>query len=222
MRQQAPRLAVFTRTADYRHASIPAGTDALRRIGADDGFEVTATEDPDALAAELARPGVAVAVFLSTSGDVLTSGAREALRRHVAGGGGFVGIHAAACTEYGWPYFGDLLGARFARHPRLQPGTVTVADHDHPATRHLGPRWRFTDEWYDFRGAPRGVRVLARADETSYEGGGMGGDHPLVWCHERLGGRVFYTALGHTEEAYADPDFLAHVRGGIRYAAGWQ
>lgn len=222
MSQQAGRLVVFTRTADYRHESIPAGTGALGQIGAEDGFEVTATEDPDVLEREVARSRGAVVVFLSTSGDVLTPGAREALQLHVAGGGGFVGIHAAACTEYDWPYFGELLGARFDRHPQLQPGTVTVADHDHPATRHLGARWRFTDEWYDFRGVPRGVRVLAYADESSYEGGGMGEDHPLVWCHERLGGRVFYTALGHSREAYEDGDFLAHVRGGVRYAAGWE
>jgi type 1 glutamine amidotransferase len=48
----------------------------------------------------------------------------------------------------------------------------------------------------------------------------MGADHPLVWCREQGAGRVFYTALGHTSEAYHDPDFLAHLRGGIKWAAG--
>jgi type 1 glutamine amidotransferase len=97
---------------------------------------------------------------------------------------------------------------------------VVVEDRDHPATRDLPPVWDFTDEWYDFRTSPRGtVRVLARADESSYEGGGMGEDHPLVWCREQGAGRVFYTALGHATEAYADPDFLAHLRGGVQWAA---
>ncbi|OSC57397.1 hypothetical protein B5181_32535, partial [Streptomyces sp. 4F] len=32
-------------------------------------------------------------------------------------------------------------------------------------------------------------------------------------------GRVFYTALGHAAEAYADPDFLAHLQGGVQWAA---
>jgi uncharacterized protein len=48
----------------------------------------------------------------------------------------------------------------------------------------------------------------------------MGADHPIVWCHQRLGGRSFYTGVGHTVESYADPDVRAHLLGGIRWAAG--
>jgi uncharacterized protein len=212
----APRLLVHTRTTAYRHASIPAAIAAVRTLGA---FEVDATEDPAALEASL--DGYAAVVFLSTSGEVLTPAGRERLAAYVEAGGGFVGVHAAACTEYEWPYYGELLGARFARHPAYQPGKVTVEDRDHPATRHLPAVWDFTDEWYDFRTNPRGtVRVLARADESSYEGGGMGADHPLVWCREPGEGRVFYTSLGHAAEAYEDPDFRAHLLGGIQWAAG--
>ncbi|MEV5811711.1 ThuA domain-containing protein [Streptomyces mutabilis] len=210
-----PRLLVYTRTTDYRHDSIPAGIAALRALG---DFTVDATEDPAAL--ERPLTAYAAVVFLSTSGEVLTPAGRERLAAHVEGGGGFVGVHAAACTEYDWPFYGELLGARFDRHPAYQPGRVVVEDRDHPATRDLPPVWDFTDEWYDFRTSPRGtVRVLARADESSYEGGGMGEDHPLVWCREQGAGRVFYTALGHAAEAYADPDFLAHLRGGVQWAA---
>lgn len=96
-----------------------------------------------------------------------------------------------------------------------------MEDHGHPATRLLPTVWDFTDEWYDFRANSRGrVRVLVTADETSYEGGGMGADHPLVWCREQGRGRVFYTALGHAAEAYRNPEFLAHLRGGLLWAAG--
>lgn len=210
-----PALLVHTRTTDYRHDSIPAGIAALRALG---GFDVVATEDPAAFEERLDR--YAAVVFLSTSGEVLTPAGRDRLAAYVEAGGGFAGVHAAACTEYDWPYYGDLLGARFDRHPALQPGRAVVEDHDHPATRHLPPVWHFTDEWYDFRTSPRGrVRVLLSADESSYDGGGMGDDHPLAWCHEQGQGRVFYTALGHTAGAYGDPDFRAHLHGGITWAA---
>ncbi|MFC5213394.1 ThuA domain-containing protein [Streptomyces coerulescens] len=210
------RLLVHTRTTAYRHASIPAGVEALRTLG---DLEVDHTEDPRALEEPL--DAYAAVVFLSTSGEILTPAGRERLAAYVEAGGGFVGVHAAACTEYDWPYYGDLLGARFDRHPELQPGRAIVEDREHPATRHLPAVWDFVDEWYDFRTNPRGtVRVLARADESSYEGGGMGADHPLVWCREQGAGRVFYTALGHTAEAYEDPEFCAHLRGGIDWAAG--
>ncbi len=212
---RTPRLLVYTRTADYRHDSIPDAVAAVRTLGE---YAVDHTEDP--AVPERPLDAYAAVVFLSTSGEVLTPAGRDRLAAYVEAGGGFVGVHAATCTEYDWPYYGDLLGARFDRHPAHQPGRVVVEDPDHPATRHLPAVWQFTDEWYDFRSNPRGrVHVLARADETSYEGGGMGEDHPLVWCREQDAGRVFYTALGHACEAYADPDFRAHLRGGIDWAA---
>ncbi|MBB0242925.1 ThuA domain-containing protein [Streptomyces alkaliphilus] len=212
-------VLVYSRTADYRHESIPHGVAALRELGAGHGFRVTATEDPDELTAEL--PHHAVVVFLSTSGDVLTDAARTALRAHQGAGGGFVGIHAASCTEYGWPWYGRLIGARFTEHPDLQPGVVVVEDREHPATAHLPPRWEFTDEWYAFDRNPRGrVRMLASADGSTFRGGTPGADRPLVWCHEDTGGRSFQTALGHTVECWDDPLFRAHVLGGIRWAGG--
>jgi type 1 glutamine amidotransferase len=214
-----PRVVVFTRTTGFRHASIPDGVAALRDLGAGHGFTVTATEDPAELAGDL--PGAAAAVFLSTSGEVLTDAARAALRAHLADGGGFVGVHAASTTEYDWPWYGGtLVGAVFDGHPELQPGTAVVEDRAHPATAHLGDRWELTDEWYDFTASPRErVRVLLSADESTYRGGRMGADHPLAWCHENAGGRSFYTALGHTAEIYADPVFRRHLLGGLTWAA---
>jgi type 1 glutamine amidotransferase len=59
---------------------------------------------------------------------------------------------------------------------------------------------------------------LASVDEATYHGGSMR-DHPMVWCHERLGGRVFYTGLGHDSAAYSDSAFMTHLTGAIRWAA---
>jgi uncharacterized protein len=208
------RLLVYTRTTGYRHDSIPAGIAALRGM---DGYTVDATEDPAAFRHEELNAYAAV-VFLSTSGDVLDEAGKEAMKSYVAAGGAWLGIHGASTTEYGWPWFGDLVGARFDQHPPVQSGVITVADKDHPATERLGATWTRTDEWYAFTDNPRPrVRVLLTVDETSYEGGTMGADHPIAWCHERLGGRSFYTALGHTDESFAEPAFLAHLRGALAW-----
>ena len=213
------RALVFTRTAGYRHDSIPAAVAAIRQLAADVGLAADATEDPEQFSAlNLAR--YKLVIFLSTSGDVLSDSGRAALAAWVGAGGGFVGVHAAATAERGWEFFGDLLGARFTRHPPLQPGTVRIEDQRHPATAHLLGQWPWTDEWYEFDKNPRGsVRVLASVDERTYSDGRMGADHPLVWCHENCGGRSFYTALGHAAEAYADPAFRAHLSGALIWAA---
>ena len=148
----------------------------------------------------------------------------SAVERYVRGGGGWVGVHAAADTEYDWPFMATLLGgARFRSHPRIQEAVVEVEDRRHPSTRDLGTRWERTDEWYAFRASPRAdARVLLSLDELSYEEGtsGMGGDHPIAWCRDVGEGRAWYTALGHTKESYSEPAFRRHLRGGILTAAG--
>ncbi|MGB9997681.1 lectin [Streptomyces pseudogriseolus] len=216
----AYRILVFSRTAGFRHSSIDEGVTALRDLGAANNFTVDATEDPAAFTtANLAR--YRAVVFLSTTGDVLGSAQEAALEQYMGSGGGYVGVHAAADTEYDWPFYAGLAGALFQSHPAIQPATVEVEDRAHDATAHLGPTWQRTDEWYNYRTNPRTTaHVLASLDESSYSGGSMSGDHPIAWCKDYAGGRAFYTGGGHTEESYADPAFRRHLLGGIRWAAG--
>lgn len=214
------RILVFSRTAGFRHDSIPEGVAAVRELAAQRGFAVDATEDAGAFTPADLRRYRAV-VFLSTTGDVLDARQQKAFEGYIRQGGGYVGIHAAADTEYDWAFYGGLVGARFRSHPAVQPARVTVEDRAHPATSHLSPVWNRTDEWYDYRTDPREkVHVLASLDESSYTGATMNGDHPIAWCQTYRGGRAFYTGGGHTEESYADPAFRAHLLGGIRYATG--
>ena len=58
----------------------------------------------------------------------------------------FVGIHSAADTEYGWAWYGDLVGAYFDSHPAIQQAQIQVADRVQPATDHLSARWQRRDE----------------------------------------------------------------------------
>ncbi len=215
-----PAILVFTRTTGYRHASIPAAVAAVRAIARRDGFAVVATEDPRAFTDASLRRFRAVA-FLLTTGTVLDGAQRGALERFVRHGGGWLGVHSASDTAYAWPFYGRLVGAYVRRHPAIQLAIMDVTDRRNPATAPLPAVWRRIDEWYDFRTNPRGrVHVLATVDERSYRGGGMGADHPITWCHEDLGGRALYTALGHTIAAYREPLFLAHLRGALAYVLG--
>ncbi|GAA1287143.1 ThuA domain-containing protein [Saccharothrix xinjiangensis] len=213
-------VLVFSKTAGFRHDSIPAGTQLVRDLGAANGFTVTATEDSTHFTtANLSR--YEAVVFLNTTGDVLNATQQTAFESYVRGGGGYVGVHSASDTEYDWPFYGELVGAYFTSHPAIQQATTRVEDRAHAATAHLGPTWTRTDEWYNFRGDVRSTaRVLATLDESSYSGGSMGADHPHTWCKAVGGGRSFYTGSGHTQAAYAEPGFRSMILGGIRYAAG--
>jgi glucose/arabinose dehydrogenase len=212
-------VLVFSKTAGFRHRSIPDGVRAMHELGKRGGFRVTATEDAAVFDDEGLEP-FEVVVFLSTTGDVLNDEQQAAFQRFVRGGGGYVGIHAASDTEYDWPWYGRLVGAYFKSHPRVQDAVILVHDRAHPSTKMLEERWTRNDEWYDYRDNPRGrVHVLMTLDESSYENGRMGHDHPIAWCHEFDGGRSWYTGGGHTSASFAEPKFLAHVLGGIRWAA---
>jgi cytochrome c len=214
-------VLVFSRTVAFRHDSISAGIATIRALGTANDFTVTATEDPNQFTdANLAR--YETVVFLLTTGDVLNAAQQSAFERFIAAGNGYVGVHSASDTEYGWAWYGGLVGAYFQGHP---PGTaqatIKVADKVHPASAGLPERWVRTDEWYNFQTNPRGdVHVLATLDETTYSGGTMDFDHPITWVHEYGGGRSFYTGLGHTQGTYSEPLFRQHLLGGIRYAAG--
>ena len=217
-----PRFSVlvFSKTTGFRHDSIPQGIAALEALGAEHGFAVDRTEDAARFSdAVLAR--YKVVVFLNTTGNILDVGEKAAFERYIRSGGGFVGIHSASDTEYGWPWYGRLVGTWFASHPQIQRATVHIANPDHPSTKGLPRSWERTDEWYNFRYNPRGaVQILATLDEGTYSGGAMGADHPIAWCQEVDGGRSWYTAMGHTEESYAEPLFRLHLLGGIESAAG--
>ncbi|GAA1360280.1 ThuA domain-containing protein [Streptomyces beijiangensis] len=216
----AKRVLVFSKTAAFRHDAIPEGIAALKELGKTSNITVDSTEE----AAQFTTSNLArydAVVFLSTTGDVLNADQQKAFENFITTGGGYMGVHAAADTEYDWSFYGGLVGAYFAGHPAIQPATVRVEDHTNPATAHLGDSWEHTDELYNYRTNPRSTaKVLATLDETSYTGGTMKGDHPIAWCHTYQGGRSFYTGLGHTKESYAEDAFRQHLLGGLRYAAG--
>lgn len=212
-------VLVFSRTVGFRHDSIPAGTAALETLAEEHDWSLTATEAPTIFTTTTLAT-VDVVVFLSTTGDVLDDAQQAAFEGFVRGGGGFVGIHSATDTEYDWAFYGELVGAYFREHPAVQSATLKVEDAADPIMAGLPADWTRTDEWYAFKTNPRpSVHVLMTLDESSYDPGTSSmGDHPITWLHEVEGGRAFYTALGHTQESYAEPLFTGMLARAIEWA----
>lgn len=218
--QSRYRVLIFSKTEGFRHNSIEAGIRAIRALGAENGFGVFATENAEYFHSDSLRDYRAI-IFLNTTLNVLNEDQERALMTYVQSGGGWVGVHAAADTEYDWEWYGGLVGAYFSSHPDVQPADIAVTDRLHPSTKDLPLLWNHTDEWYNYTVNPRSnVHVLAVLKESSYVGGEMGDDHPIAWAHYYDGGRAWYTGLGHTAESYDDPYMRSHLLGGIEWAAG--
>ncbi len=225
-RSGRPRVLVFSKTMGWHHTSIPNGIAAIQKLGQENGFDVDTTTN-SAYFNDDSLKKYATVIFLSTTEDVLNSHQEVAFERYIQSGGGYVGVHAAADTEYDWGWYDRLVGAHFYDHPgihdtahNVQEGVFNVVDANNDATKHLPKQWKRTDEFYSFKKQPANVHVLLTIDENSYHGGKRMGIHPMAWYHEYDGGRAFYTALGHTEESYTDPFFLKHLLAGIQYAIG--
>ncbi|WP_242920215.1 ThuA domain-containing protein [Pontibacter liquoris] len=218
-RSEKPKILVFSKTSGWHHTSIPAGNAALLKLGAENGFLVDTTTNPAFFNEDTLKQYSAV-VFLNTTGEVLNNYQEADFERYIQAGGGFVGIHSATDTEYNWGWYGRLVGGYFNGHPQIQEAVIKVVDKKNPATEHLPDTWKRTDEWYNFKQLNPDNKVLLTIDESTYQGGTNGANHPMAWYHDFDGGRAFYTALGHTDESYQDPLYLKHILGGIQYAIG--
>jgi len=220
--KKSPRVLVFSKTKGFRHASIEKGKTAIMKLGAEHNFLVDTTENA-ANFTEANLKNYASVIFLSTTGDVLDDVQQAAFERYIQAGGGYVGVHAATDTEYGWPWYGKLAGAYFLSHPEQQNARFVVKDKKHPSTKFMKDSiWMHRDELYNFKEINPDIKVLITIDESSYKGGKNGNFHPFSWYHNFDGGRSFYTSMGHTDETWVDNMFLKHLYGGIEYAIGGQ
>jgi type 1 glutamine amidotransferase len=214
------RVLVFSRTKGFRHQSIPDGVVALKKLARDQIFDIHTTED-ESYITDKNLERFDVIVMMSTTGTIFNAEQKAVIQRFVQAGKGIVGIHSATDTEYDWPWYTKLIGAQFLDHPHQQTLILNVVNRNHPATYHLPEKWVWSDEIYSFKNFNPDVKILITADEKTYDPGknGMGDLHPMSWTNEYDGGRMFYTAMGHTDWAFLDADFLKHVYGGIWWAA---
>ncbi len=224
------KVFLYTKNGEgFVHDNIPASIAAIKKLGKENGFEVVASEDPAMFTDENLKQYDAL-IFSNTNNKAFdTEAQRKALQNYIQSGGGFVGIHSASGSERDWPWFAQMLGGRFLRHPKRQDFDVLVLDKDHPSTAFLPDVWKIEmDECYYQKHLNPANHVLLAADLTTVEDEKRGeypdiifGDQfPLAWYHEFEGGRQWYTALGHRIEHYSDPTFMRHILGGIRWAVG--
>jgi len=231
-----PAVLLFTKTNGFRHEEgIPAGVALIGSIAKQRGWSVFHTESGGVFTPENLTH-FDVVVWHQVSGDVLNDAQKDAMRRWIEAGGGWVGVHGSGGDSfYAWPWYKDvLLGALFIGHPmgpQFQDATLRIEDPGHPATALLPASFVHNEEWYSFDQNVRakGYRVLATVDESTYtpvmklfgteKDLRMGADHPVIWSHCVGRGRTFYSALGHQAKSYALPEMEHLLAGAIAWSA---
>jgi len=223
------RVLVYTKNGKgYVHDNIAASVAAIKKLGTENKFAVDVSDDPAVFTDQNLKRYKAL-VFDNTNNEIFDNEEQKAaFQRYIRTGGGFVGIHAASGAMREWPWFWELLGGKFLRHPKMQAFTVKVKDAKDPSTAHLPAAFQWTDEFYFLDHMPEGLHVLLAGDLTTlddpakekYPGKKFGDEFPLAWHHQFEGGRAWYTALGHKPEHYSDPKLAQHILGGILWAMG--
>lgn len=226
-----PRILVYTRnyTPDgkgYVHDNIAASVEAIQKMGAENGFAVDYTDNPDVFGNTNLKEYAAI-VFSNSNNEAFSSDSqRDAFKHYIESGGGFVGIHSASGSERNWPYFWSVLGGKFAAHPKMQSFTVRVVDPDFPAAKNLPATFEWTDECYftdNLNPDIHPVLVTDRSKLSSLEAmkidvASFPNPLPLAWSHQFDGGREFYVALGHNKQDYANPILYGIIENGILWS----
>ncbi|MGL4632709.1 MAG: ThuA domain-containing protein [Leadbetterella sp.] len=227
--QKQFKVLLFTKTAGFHHESILDGVAAIKKLGERHFFDVDWHEKASIFNENDLKAYSAI-IFLSTTGDILTEDQQKSMEAFIKSGKGFVGLHAATDTEYGWEWYEKMIGMMFKIHPTNQTAYLDVQKSDFPGMERWPKRMLWTDEWYEFSGQKsKDLTFLITIDEKSYnpevswgpekKGKGMGDFHPIAWYQKYDGGRAFYTALGHIPAVYQEQLFLDHIYGGIYWAA---
>ncbi len=206
----------------FHKGAAPDAIDAVTAAAEANDYDVDVTEIAENFTENNLKRYQTV-VFLNTTGDVLNAAQQSAFEAYHKDGGGFLALGSAIGTEPGWAYMDSLLGTRAATGPvsgRVR-ATIKVADRVHDASKTLPEYWRLTDAYYNYASNVRGLaHVLATVDETTYNGGSMGFDHPIMWCKDVSGGRAFYTGVGNTPEARTDARLIDHLSGALAWTSG--
>jgi len=212
-------LAFYTGRNDRAHISFV--NEANRWFPATartQNFHYESTTDWTRLNAD-ALKGVDVVVFLDTRPD--DTAERDAFRRYMESGGGWLGFHFSAFAltpsdypqNWGW-YHNEFLGAGQYVSNTWRPtsAVLRVDAPEHPVVAGLPKTFRSApNEWYrwerDLRKAS-GIRVLLSIDPSSFPLGTgpkpheiwHGGDYPVVWTNTRY--RMVYMNMGHNDMDY--------------------
>jgi uncharacterized protein len=229
-------ILVISQTKGYEHDSIPDAMVAIYNMGRESGlWDATLRTDTELITKkELDRNGKNLnyfdaLVFVSTTGelDLDDSQKKDMLSFIKDDGKGFVGVHAALDTNYKWPEYGEMIGGWFDQHPwSTFNAPIINEDPSFPAVRHFPKAFVKYDEIYQPMDWSRDkVNVLLSLDPTklNYDNPRVhrtDHDFAVAWDKMYGKGRVFYSTLGHTEEAWSDPEIRKMYFEAIKWVLG--
>lgn len=232
------RVLVVSQAKGYEHDSISAAMATIYNVGHESGlWDAELRTDTELLTKKPFKKNNAknldyfdALVFASTSGELqMDASQKQDMMSFIHDDGkGFIGIHAALDTNYQWPEYGEMIGGWFNEHPwgTFNAPIINEAP-DFPAVRHLPREFVKYDEIYQPKNWSRSdVNVLLSLDPTKLNFNNnprihrTDKDFAVAWTKMYGNGRVFYSSLGHPDEAWEDPDIRTMYFEAVKWALG--
>jgi uncharacterized protein len=232
-------VLVFGLTKGFHHDSVSNAMASIWKLGKDSGVWDTEIGTDPGILRRAEKPGGGFTplnlanfdaiVLASTTGEQpLDDQQKKDLLAFVHDEGkGLVAVHAALDSNYKWPEYAEMVGGWFNGHPwGTFDAPIILEDPNFPATRHFAKSFRMRDEIYQPKEWSRDkVNVLLRLDDTKLDYAGKSNVRPdhdfaVAWSKMYGKGRVFYSTLGHTNEAWDDPDILKMYLEAIKWVLG--
>ena len=234
-------VLVLGMTRGYHHGSTSNGLAMFWNLGKESGVWDTeirtdmewVTKKDNYMGEGHSLPFFDAIVLVNCTGSwKLSDEQKEALLSFVRDDGkGLVVAHASLDANYDWPEYAEMIGGWFQAHPwGTFDAPVIVEDPTFPAMQHFPKYLRLYDEMYSPRQWSRDkVNVLMRMDETKLDyvkpqygvkSTREDKDQALAWSKMYGKGRVFYSSLGHTKEAWEDQLVRKHYLEGVKWVTG--
>ncbi len=209
---QAKNIEVLFLGHNSQHHNSAKYAPILTAALAPDGINITYTPDPADLNA--ANLGKYDALMIYANHTKITPEQETALLDFVAGGKGFLPIHSASFCFQNSPAYIALVGAQFLRHGTGE-FTVEIVKPDHPVMAGMKPFQVWDETYVHTKHNPDRVVLMERVDAEGRE--------PWTWVRTHGKGRVFYTAYGHDDRVWSNPNFQLLMKNAVRWAvAGGQ
>jgi type 1 glutamine amidotransferase len=131
-RVRGRKILIYAYTGEgFVHKNIAASVKALEEICADLKIITEVSDTTSVLTTENLSEFDAI-IFCNTNAEAFSSQQqKDAFRDYIRSGGGFIGIHSANTSEPDWPWFREMIGGVFLRHPKLQEFEIRVVNGEH-------------------------------------------------------------------------------------------
>ncbi len=162
------------------------------------------------------------ALMIYANWDNITPDAEKALLAYVASGKGILPIHCASFCFRNSPEYVKMVGGQFWRHT-MDTIRANIVQPNSPILKDISGIKAFDETYLHSQLQPDNNVLMTRdikADQTKDRPDAK--TEPYTWTRQYGKGKVFYTAYGHDERTWTNPDFLKLLENGIIWAVDEQ